>query len=308
MAVLTTRPLGMWRQAFFLLAVLLCAAGTLAADAVTPAPSGIPSGDVPVGFENATVTIVPNANVPLDATFTDEDGKTVALRDYFKSGRPVILAPVYYNCPMLCNLTLNGLSNALSEIALTPGKDYQIVAISINHEENAELARAKKWNYIKEFGRGPDVAPGWTFLTSPDPKQVRRVCDAIGFGYKRDPAGKEYLHQAAVYVVMPSGQVSRTVPGILSAADATMMRDSITFASEGKIGSPLFRVALSCGLVSYDAATGMYKHNPWVWAGTVGGVLILLTFGGFMTMMWRGEAKRRRSAIDQQGFPPATAS
>jgi protein SCO1 len=248
------------------------------------------SGEPPPGLEGATVVEKPDASVPLDVEFQDEEGRTVRLGDYFKSQRPVLLALVYYRCPMLCNRTLNGVTEAVKHIALTPGRDFEIVTISFDPREGPELAKAKKENYIKELGNA-EAAAGWHFLTSSRPAAARAVGDAIGFGYKLDSKGENYLHQAAIYVCTPEGRVSRTLLGTDFESD--MLHDTLVNASAGKIGRGLFGAALSCGLMHFDSASGKY-----VWAAVsimrvTGIATVLVLTAGIGTLIYRDTRKRR---------------
>jgi protein SCO1 len=251
----------------------------------------------PPGFEGATVVEKPNAQVPLGLEFTDEDGRTVRLGDFFKPDRPVLLTPIYFQCPMLCNLTLNGVVKAIGPLKLMPGVDYEIVTVSFDPREGPELAKTKKANYLKALGK-PEAAAGWHFLTSNNPSTARTLCDAIGFGYKLDPKGVQYLHQAAIYVCTPTGRVARTIQGV--EFDSDMLRDSLIDASAGKISSGLFGFALSCGMVHFDPATGKYT-----WAAMaimrVTGILTVLILGTVIgTMIYRESHKKPTVAADKQ--------
>jgi protein SCO1 len=225
----------------------------------------------PPGFEGATVVEKSNAKVPLDVQFKDEDGRDVRLGDYFGAKRPVLLALVYFRCPMLCGLTLNGMVKSLRAMSLQPGKDFEMVTIGFDPREGPALAAAKKVNYIEALGV-PEAAAGWHFLTSDRPAAAKAVGDAIGFGYKLDPKGENYLHQAAIYVCTPDGRVARTMRGV--EFDPGVLRDSLINASAGKISSGLWGVALSCGLLHYDPASGKYT-----WAA-----LAIMRVTGFITV------------------------
>ena len=135
---------------------------------------------------------------------------------------------------MLCNHTLNGVVEAIRPLRLTPGKDFQIVTVSFDPREGPQLAKPKKANYVQSLGK-PEAAAGWHFLSSSRPERARRLCEPIGFGYKLDPKGENYLHQAAVYVCTPGGRVARTIQGIK--LDSEMLHDSLIKASAGKISS-----------------------------------------------------------------------
>src|SRR5579875_1695650 len=135
-----------------------------------------------------------NTQLPLDAVFRDETGKTVRLGDYFGK-RPAILSLVYYNCPMLCSEELDGLSGALEMVHLTPGKDFDVIVVSIDPSETTELAAKKKAYYVKRYGR-PETANGWHFLTG-QKADIDRLTEATGFGYVRVPGPDGKLSQFA---------------------------------------------------------------------------------------------------------------
>lgn len=248
----------------------------------------------PPGFEGATVVEKPNAQVPMDLEFLDENGSPVRLGSFFKPDRPVLLMMIYFECPMLCNLTLNGVVNAIKPLKLVPGKDYEIVTVSFDPREGPELAKVKKANYLKSLGK-PEAAPGWHFLTSRRPAEAQALGDALGFGYKFDPKTEQYLHQAAIYVCTPTGRVARTIQGILY--DPEMVRDSLIDASSGKISSGLFGIALSCGLIHFDPATGKYT-----WAAValmrVTGILTVVILGTVIGLLvYRDRKKSSGSGV-----------
>ncbi len=192
-----------------------------------------------------------DTQLPLDLQFRDETGTTVRLGDLF-TGRPVILTPVYYSCPMLCTLVLNGLVKALKILKFTPGKDFDIISFSINPKDAPELALSKKQNYIAEYKR-PEAASGWRFLTG-DEETIERLTDAIGFRYAYDPASKEYAHAAGIMVLTPNAHLSHYFYGIeYSPKD---IRLALVQAGQGKIGNIMDQFILLC--YHYDPSTGKY--------------------------------------------------
>ena len=186
----------------------------------------------PPGFEGATVVEKPNAQVPLDLEFRDEDGRTVRLGDFFKPDRPVLLILVYFRCPMLCNLTLNGVVKAIRPLRLTPGKDFEIVTVSFDPREGPELAKAKKANYLQGAGQ----ARGRRRLALPDQQPARerpgRWATPSASATSSTPRARMYLHQAAIYVCTPAGRVARTIQGV--EFDSDVLRDSLIDASAGQ--------------------------------------------------------------------------
>jgi protein SCO1/2 len=244
----------------------------------------------PPGFEGATILSKPNAQVPLELEFQDEDGRTVRLGDYFQPGRPVLLGMIYFRCPALCGLTLSGEVRALERLSLVPGRDFEIVTVSFDPREGPELAADQKAKYLAMLPK-PEAAACWHFLTSRRAAAARALGEAIGFGYKLDPKGEMYLHQAGIYVVTPDGRVSRVLQGI--EFDPDVLRDSLVFASEGKIRRGLFGVALSCGLLHYDAASGKYTWAA-VAAMRVTGILTLLVLGAIIgTLVYRDQRRKK---------------
>jgi protein SCO1 len=254
---------------------------------------------VPPGFEGATVVEKPDARVPLDLQFQDEEGKTVRLGDYFHPDRPVLLTMVYYRCPMLCNLTLNGVVQAVKPMKLVPGRDFEVVVVGFDHREGPDLAKAKKANYLKELDR-PEADAGWHFLAcQKDPEAARALGNAIGFGYKLDAKGENYLHEAAIYICTPrtsagESRVARTIQGV--AFETDMLNDSLVNASRGKISRGLFGVALSCGLFHYDAASGRYTWAALAIMRIVGITTVLVMAAVIGTLIYRDSRKRRAQA------------
>jgi len=238
----------------------------------------------PGATAGAKIVSKPDAQVPLDLQFTDESGQTVNLGDYFQADRPVLLIMVYFGCPQLCSLSLNGLTDAVRKFDLQPGREFEIVTVSFNPKEGPELAAAKKANYIKSLGK-PEAAAGWHFLTSKDPAAAKTLGDAIGFGFRQDPQTGLYLHEAGIYLCTPQGRVSRVEQGVRF--DADVLRDSLIHASEGKISSGLFGVALACGLAHFDPQTGKYTWAALAMMRFTGITTLLLLASGIGWMVYR---------------------
>ncbi len=150
----------------------------------------------PPGLEGVGIDQRLNEQVPLNLTFKDEQGKTVQLGDYFHQGRPVILNLVYYQCPMLCTEVLNGLTSSLKIIGFVPGKQFEIVTLSIDPRETPELAANKKEMYLKRLGN-PSAGQGWHFLTG-EQTQIAALASAAGWRYRYDPKLDQFVHAAAI--------------------------------------------------------------------------------------------------------------
>lgn len=188
---------------------------------------------------------------PLDLEFYDEAGNTVPLQQYFGE-KPVILALVYYNCPMLCNLVLNGLTKNLKPLSFSAGEEFDIISLSFDHRETPALAAEKKKNYLKDYDRA-SAASGWHFLTG-DSVNISRLAEAVGFRYQFDPVTKEYAHAGGIMVLTPQGKLARYFYGV--DYPSRDLRLSLVEASENKIGSPVDQLLLYC--YHYDPRTGKY--------------------------------------------------
>jgi protein SCO1 len=222
-----------------------------------------------------------NRSIPLDLTFRDEDGRTVALGQFFGQ-KPVVLTLVYYNCPMLCTQVLNGVESSLKELSTDIGNQYDVVTISIDPTESHVLAKTKKEMYVGMYGR-PGAAQGWHFLTGDEP-QIKQLADAVGFRYAYDPDTKQFAHASAIMLLTPEGKISRYFYGIQY--PTRDLRLGLVEASEGKIGTPVDQVLLFC--YHYDPATGKYglliSHVI-----QAGGALTVLIIGIGMLILFRGE-------------------
>ena len=207
--------------------------------------------ELPAGLREVGIDQKLDGQLPLDLVFRDEGGREVRVEEFFR-GRPVILAPVYYECPMLCNQVLNGLTESLKAVSLGAGDEFEVVAVSFDPRESSALAAAKKKSYVRRYGRtGADA--GWHFLTG-DQASITRLTDAVGFRYRWDEATNQFAHASAVMVLTPRGKISRYFYGVDYAPSD--LRLGIVEASEGKVGSPVDQLLLYC--FHYDPVTGKY--------------------------------------------------
>ncbi len=216
-------------------------------------PASAQSFGRPPIIANAGLDQKMGAQAPSDVLFRNEAGEPVALGRYF--GKPVILALVYYQCPSLCNMVLNGVVHAVQGLTLRAGEDYQIVAVSFDPRETSEMAAAKKRNYVTAPGAEGRSLPenGWHFLTG-EQESSRALADAVGFHYAYDANTNQYVHPSAIMILTPQGRVSRYFYGIdYSPRD---VRLGLVEASSGQIGTPVDQVLLYC--FHYDPASGKY--------------------------------------------------
>ncbi len=224
-----------------------------------------------------------DAQVPLDASFRDEDGRTVTLGRYLGS-KPAILVLAYYECPMLCTLVLNGLTKALRVLSFDVGKEFDIVTVSFNPSDTPALATHKKANYVAEYGR-PGAAEGWHFLTGDQPS-IERLAKSVGYRYKWIPEEKQFAHAAAIIVLTPAGRVARYFFGVEFAPRD--LRLGLIEASENKIGSVVDALLLYC--YHYDPVTGTYGPAAMNLI-RIGGLLTVIALASYMVIMWRRDAR-----------------
>jgi protein SCO1/2 len=231
-----------------------------------------------------------NQQLPMDAQFVDDMGKTVRLGDYFGT-HPAILSLVYYNCPMLCSEELDGLTGALEMVRLTPGKDFNVVIISIDPSETPELAAKKKAFYVKRYGR-PETAAGWHFLTG-QPAAIDAVSNAVGFGYVRVPGpdGKlsQFAHASSIQVVTTDGKLAQYYLGVEYSPKDVLL--GLVEASGNKIGSPVANILTYC--YHYDPQTNKHSIRV-VRVVQLGGMVTVASLGGFMFLMFRRDIQLGR--------------
>jgi len=222
--------------------------------------------------------------LPLDLVFRDETGQPVQLGQYFGT-KPVILALVYYECPMLCTLTLNGLVSALKAVSFDVGNQFNVVTVSFKPSETPQLAASKKQTYLKSYGRaGADA--GWHFLTG-DEANIKRLTEAVGFRYRWVPEQNQFAHAAGITVLTPSGKLARYFFGVEYAPRD--LRLALVEASQEHIGSPVDQLLLYC--FHYDPATGKYGAVV-MNIVRLGGALTVLILGAALFIMWRHDRGR----------------
>jgi protein SCO1/2 len=193
----------------------------------------------------------PGAALPDDVRLRDDRGESVVTGDLFGKGKPVVLVFDYFRCTTLCGLVLGDLSAALRQVPLNPGRDYEVVAVSIDPRETSKDAAALK---ARHFDRDPAFAGAVHFLTGPE-EEVRRLAETVGFPYRYDQTIKQYAHPAGVTLVSAGGRVSRYILGI--GYDPLNLRLGLIDASHGTVASISDQLLLLC--YAYDPAHGKYS-------------------------------------------------
>jgi protein SCO1/2 len=250
----------------------------------------------PTAVENKAIVEKPNAQIPLDLTFTRSDGTPVKLGDAFKQDKPVILSLVYFSCPNLCGFTQESLLEFVrtSPHGITLGKDYDILVVSIDHEDTSKDAALKRKNYLAKVPL-PETQSGFTYLTG-SKENIRKLADTVGFPFHFNPPNTDsdkIAHASGIFVCTPEGRLSQTILGVQYEPELLHFR--LREASGGKIGGTLLGAALSCGAMWFNPNTGKYEHNPYFWAGTGTAILSILFVGTFLTFMWKGEKDRSKA-------------
>jgi protein SCO1/2 len=259
----------------------LLVGGTARAD--EPAASALPTALRDVGIDRRM-----GEQLPLDLRFRDENGRTVRLGDYFGE-RPVILVPVYYRCPMLCPLALEGLTRALKALTFGAHADYTLVVFSFDPAETPSDARRKKADALELYDRRGGEA-GWHFLTG-EAAPIRALTKAIGFRYTFDPGRGQFVHASTLVMATPRGRIARYLYTTEPAPKD--LRLALVEASAGRLGTMADQVLLYC--FHYDAATGRYTALT-MRLVRIGAVLTVLALASFITFLVRQERRGRIAA------------
>lgn len=273
-------------------AVLWASAGVVSLPAQRALPGGGPPGQpalapLPI-LKEVRIDQKLDGAVPLDLPFSDEQGRNVTLGQYFGK-RPVVLALVYYECPMLCTQVLNGLFSSMEPLKIDAGREFDVVVVSFDPGETPAMALAKKNGYVKHYER-PTADAGIHFLTGRQ-TSIDALADAVGFRYVYDEAIDQYAHPAAVTVLTTQGKVSKYLYGVEFAP--MDFRLAVTSAGEGQIGTIVDQALLYC--FHYDPATGKYSVAIMTFV-RIGAVLTLAGLGAFVLVHLRRD-RRQRTAV-----------
>ncbi len=239
----------------------------------------VPPDKMPEALKNIGIDQMLNSTLTLSLPFRDESGSVVPLKTYFQR-KPVLLAFVYYRCPMLCDLVMNGVLRAARVLSFTAGKEYEIVFVSIDPRETPELAAQKKRSYLESYRRA-GAEKGWHFLTG-DGHSVKQLTGEAGFRYKYDPKTDQFGHASGIIVLTPEGRLSRYFYGVEYAPRD--VRLAMIEAAQEHIGNPVDAVLLYC--LHYDPSTGKYGLII-MNALRVGGAATLLALAAFWLAMYR---------------------
>ena len=249
---------------------------------------------LPAGLEGVGIDQKLDQRVPLQLTFKDEYGREVPLSTYFQAKKPVILALVYYRCPMLCTQILSGLESSLKVLSFNPGQEFEVVSVSFDPKDTTETAAGKKQSILKRYNR-PNTANGWHFLTG-DAANIKALTDAVGYHYRYDPKTDQFAHASGIMIVTPDGRLSKYFYGVeYSPRD---MRLGLVEASENKIGNPVDALLLFC--FHYDPATGKYGAVAMNMVRFAGAAFALIG-GMFLFVVFRRDFRADKKSLGSRG-------
>lgn len=278
---------------FAMVATLLLAARPALAQ-MAPDNVGVPASGMPAVLRDVTFRPELNAQLPLDSEFTDETGKAVKLGDYFGKQKPVLVAFVYYGCPMLCTQLEQGVVGSLRMLSFNPGRDYDVVFVSFDDRDTPQMAAAKKATAIDHFHR-KETAAGWHFLSG-SKESIAAVTNAANFHFNFDAKHNLFAHASGVMLLTPEGRISRYFYGV--EFPGRDLRLGLVDASQGKIGTPVDKMLLFC--FQYDPAAARYS------ATILGAMRILAvaTVAGlavFIVIFRRRELRAAHTNLNRQG-------
>lgn len=250
----------------------------------------VASTELPAEMENVGLDEKLGHKLDLNLSFTDSDGSVVRLKDFFDGKTPVIISPVYFSCPGLCNFHLNGLTEGLKGLDWTIGNQFKVLSISFDSKETPAVAAKKKLNYLKVYGRA-EAANGWHFLTG-DEQNVKAFTSQVGFNYKWIEEKKEWSHASAAILVSPDGTLTRYLPGIMF--QPKDLRLAINEATQGKVGTFVDALVLYC-----------FQYNPHVSQYTiyafnlvkVAAVVMVVVLLIWLIPVWRRARKEENSQV-----------
>ncbi len=234
------------------------------------------SANVPEELKGVGIKEHLGESIDLNLQVRNEAGQLVTLGSFFKSHKPVMLSPVYFNCPGLCNFHFNGVIETLQNIDWSPGDKFEVIAFSFDSKEGAELAQAKKANYMKMYNRA-GTEGGFHFLSA-DEATIKKLTASLGFEYRWNAQANEWSHASAAIVITPEGKISRYLHGI--AFEPKDMKLALNEASNGKIGNLIDSVVLFC--FKYDEHKSKYGLEVFR-VVQLGGALMVLILAFWLT-------------------------
>ena len=254
-------------------------------------PAIVRADNTPMELQHVGVNEHLDGQIPLDARFRDQDGKSVTIGDYFGT-KPAMLILAYHRCPVLCSMIQNAAATALHDVPWTVGKEFDVIVVSIDPKDTPETATEKRKVVVDAYGR-PGSEHGFHYLVGTK-GEIDRVANAVGFEYQYDARQDQYGHPAVVMLVKPNGQMARYLYGL--EYDPKDIRLGLLEASNGKSISTIEKVILFC--YHYDPQNGKYTLLA-THVMQIGGVITVALLGSFLALMWTRERKKSKAAAQQ---------
>jgi protein SCO1/2 len=270
------------KSGFAAMWVLMVTSTALAQIVTEPPAERLPPQLGNVGIEQRL-----NQQVPLDLSFRDENGKLVRLRDYFQSGRPVVLSLVYYRCQILCSQVLSSLAGALRYVKFDAGRDFDVLTVSFDPAETPAMASEAKAKYLPIYGH-PGAANGWHFLTG-DEGSIHALSEAVGFHYYHDKSSNQFAHATGIMLLTPDGRVSQYYYG--AKYFPSDLRLGLIQSSQNRIGTIADQIVLYC--YHYDPRIGRYGAIVTRIIQVSGG-FTLLVFGSILCFLFLTDPNRKK--------------
>ena len=228
-----------------------------------------------------------NTELPKDAVFQDSTGKTIKLGDIFNGEKPALMCVMYFDCQSTCGPLMNGVYEKIKELNIKPGKDFNLVFISMEPEEGPELAGPKKAAYLKQYNY--ESGEGQYFLTT-DKKNITAVTKALDFKFRMIEGISDYSHPTVTYFITPNAKISRFLTGF--GYNQQDIKFSLLTAGEGKIGTLLDNILVRC--YKFDPQNKKYVRNSMMLM-SIAGALTLLSLGLFLGFLWYHDLKKKKS-------------
>ncbi|MCB0361538.1 MAG: SCO family protein [Bdellovibrionales bacterium] len=261
----------------------------LCAQAYDPSNVELSAQVTPKELEGVGLVDKTGDQLTLDLPFVDQDGLATSLGQILSTdGKPALLSVIYYGCPNLCNLHLDGVVAALKELNWTAGRDFHLVAVSMDPNEKPDLAKEKMANYMKEYGRS-GMESGWHFLTGTE-ENIKKLTSQLGFSYRWNPEESQWAHSSSAYIITPQGAISRSLPGVVF--DPKTLKMGIQEASNNRIGNIVDQLILYC--YKFDPKKNKYTIYAFN-IMRIAGLIAILAMGIFLVPAWVREGRRGKA-------------
>lgn len=249
---------------------------------------------LPQALEGVGILDRRGAQLPLDQIkLQNESGQTVTLGQYFDGTRPVVLSLVYFECPSICTFILNGLVQGLRKLKWTPGEEFEVLSVSIDPKEGAELASEKKKAYLEALGRH-EAEKGWHFLTGTE-ENIKKIAETVGFGYRWVEEEEQFAHGSGIFILTPEGRLSRTLYGIQY--DPKDLRLALLEGSENKIGSVIDQLIMFC--YRFDPNSRGYALHAFRLM-QAGGATTVFFMGSVAFVFWRRQRRKDKKGARER--------